>query len=253
MSALEAYGLYKSFGGIRAVSDVSISVELGEIVGLIGPNGAGKTTLLNLVSRLVPADAGRIEFLGRRIDRERPDKVARLGIARTFQIPKPLRDLTVVENVMVGALFGAEGCRSTHEARRMAMDALDRVDLVYKADADCQEISSGETKKMELARAIAMQPRFLVLDEPLAGVGERESQTLIELVLGLARSGCGILMIEHVMDVVWNVCERVIVMDHGEKVAEGTGADLVRDPKVVAAYLGEGYAARAFGHGSLTG
>jgi branched-chain amino acid transport system ATP-binding protein len=246
MTALEVHRLSKSFGGIAAVDDVSFTVSPGEIVGLIGPNGAGKTTLLNLISGLIPADSGRLRCFGRRIEGSRPDKIARMGVARTYQVPKPLRDLTVAENVMVGALFGSRAAKSTAVARELAMQALRQVQLVYQADASCQHISTGETKKMELARAITMDPRLLIADEPLAGVGVRESETLIGVITGLAKDGCAILMVEHAMNVVWEISDRVVVMHHGEKIADCAPMEAASNQEVIKAYLGQRYVDQAF-------
>lgn len=239
--ALDVRGVVKGFGAVRAVDGVSLAVRAGEVLGVVGPNGAGKSTLVNIISGLVKADAGEIAYRGVPIHRLSPDEVARLGVARTFQIVKPLRDLSVIENVMVGALFGRRQCRSTREARRIAEEALAQVQLGHRAEAECRKISTGETKKLDLARALAMDPDVLLLDEPLAGVGARESQTLIELIVGLAKSGKAILLVEHVMRVVWTISDRVAVLHHGAKIAEGPPKEVAADEQVMAAYLGARY------------
>ena len=241
MPALDVKGVTKRFGGVLAVNDVSFTANSGEIVGVVGPNGAGKTTLINLLSGLLKPDSGEISGLGSALHLASPDKIARLGIARTFQIVKPLRDLSVVENVMVGALFGRRQTRSTESARRIAYDALEEVQLVHRAEAECRDISTGETKKMDLARAIAMNPDILLLDEPLAGVGVRESKVLIDLMVSLAKAGKSLLMVEHVMRAVWNVSDRVVVLNYGKKIAEGIPEEVSNDEEVVAAYLGNKY------------
>jgi branched-chain amino acid transport system ATP-binding protein len=235
---LQVNGLAKAFGGTQAVNAVSFGLSGGEILGVVGPNGAGKTTLINMVSGLIKPDRGDVRFRGAAIHALPPYAIARLGIARTFQIVRPLRELSVIENVMVGALFGRRACRSTSEARAIAKAALERVRLDGRADAECRTISTGETKRLDLARAIAMEPSILLLDEPLAGVGERETQSLVELIVGLARDGTAIFLVEHVMRVVWTIADRVVVLHHGEKIAEGPPAAVAEDEKVIAAYLG---------------
>ena len=247
MSVLRIRGLTKSFGGVKAVDDVSFNVAPGEIVGLIGPNGAGKTTLLNIISGIVALDSGEVFFLDHNVTNKRPDKIAVLGIARTFQIPKPLKDLSVIENVMVGSLFGGS-YKKLHEARELAMSALEKVELDYKAYSSCKEISTGETKKMEFARALIMEPKLMILDEPLAGVGVSEVNVLVNLIKHMASNGCAVLIVEHVMRVVWNISDRIIVMHHGKKILDSTPQEAACDKKVIQAYLGERYVAKSIGN-----
>ena len=239
---LEARGVTKRFGGVLAVSDVDFDVEEGEIFGIIGPNGAGKTTLMNLISRLHPLTAGEIRFRGRPLAGTPPHAISRLGIARTFQIVRPFPGLTVRENVAIGPLFGGTGVRGpVRECLRRADETLDSVGLGSKRDAPVSTLTLAGRKRLELARALAMEPELLLLDEVMAGLNRTEVAELKDLVLAINRRGVTIVVIEHVMEVIMNISRRILVLHHGSRIALGAPREVASDDRVVAAYLGTRY------------
>jgi branched-chain amino acid transport system ATP-binding protein len=233
----------KRFGGVAALSDVSLQVSPGEVLGVIGPNGAGKSTLLNCVSGLLRLDAGRISLEGRVISGLPPHRVAELGIGRTFQIVKPFQSMTVRENTAVGALFGSSSARlPPREAFRSADEVLELVGLSAKSGRTVASLTIPDRKRLEVARALATRPRLLLLDEVMAGLNPVEVDEALEMVRQVQRSGVTIVLIEHVMRVVLGVCARVVVLHFGQVLAEGDPQAVLRDEKVVEAYLGERYA-----------
>ncbi|GAA3855796.1 ABC transporter ATP-binding protein [Celeribacter arenosi] len=237
MSFLEIENAVKQFGGLRAVDDVSFSLERGEIVGLLGPNGSGKTTLINLISGALPATSGDIRLNGMQLTGLRRDRIARAGVARTFQLVRILPSLSLMENVMITAVFG----RNTHwgdDAKRVAMDALDMVGLSARATAAAGDLTYIDQKRLELARALAAEPEILLLDEWLAGLNPTELSEGVALIRKLHQGGLTILMVEHIIDAVRALCPRVVVMNSGQLIADEATDAALSDPKVISAYLG---------------
>ncbi len=233
---LEVKGLSRSFGQLKAVRDVSFSVREGELVGLIGPNGAGKSTFYNLIAGAIAPSSGEIIFRGRRIEGWKAHRVARIGIARTFQIPKPYRQLSVVENVMLTA-FGKTA--STARARAAALEVLADVGLKDYADAPVSVLAIGLLKRLEVARALAADPQLILFDEIMAGLTPTEVREMTELVATLPKRGITIIWVEHVLHAIMRTAHRIIVLNRGEMIADGEPSVIARDPNVVRAYLGE--------------
>ncbi len=244
---LETRGLTRRFGGVEAVADVSFTVEEGAVMGLIGPNGAGKSTLINLITGHLRPSAGSVHVDGDDVTGERPWAIARRRVARTFQIVKPFRHLTVRENVAIGAMYGAEPARSKREALERADELLRRVGLGERADLAPGDLSVAHARRLELAKALAMRPRLLLLDEAMAGLRPNEFQPALELIRSLSAEGVTIVVVEHVMKVIVSVCDSVLVMHQGRELTRGAPEEVLADPRVIEAYLGERYARRARG------
>ena len=238
MSLLTVSGISKHFGGITANRDISFEVAPGELVGIIGPNGSGKSTLFEVISGFYRPDGGEVRLDGQRLTGLSPDRVCRLGIARTFQKLRPFAGMSVVDNVMVGALTRT---RDVRHARARALGLLDRVGLGDKAYAHARTLSTGQRKRLELARALATEPRVLLLDEVTGGVDQRSIPGLVQLVRELHRDGLTLLVIEHNMRVITAVAQRIVALYLGEKIADGTPDVVTRDRRVVDAYLGQVY------------
>jgi branched-chain amino acid transport system ATP-binding protein len=237
---LSIQSVSKHFDGIIAIKDVSFELEKGEIVGLVGPNGAGKSTLLNVVSGIYTPSSGTVIFDGEDITYLRPNKVCKLGIAKTFQLVQSFPELTAIQNVTVGALFGNSEKISMKEAEGKAEEKLEYVGYpMDKVQYPVKNLNVVELKRIQLARALSTDPKLLLLDEVTTGLNPKESNTAISLIQKIRESGITILMVEHVMRIIMNVSDRVVVLHHGEKIAEGTPEEIAKDEKVISSYLGE--------------
>jgi branched-chain amino acid transport system ATP-binding protein len=236
---LEGKGVTKYFGGLAAVSGVDFYVNEGEVVGLIGPNGAGKTTLFNLISAALVPRPGTIWFKGKNITGLRPYRICRMGIARTFQTVKIFPNLPVLENVRAGAFFGPPKSPSAAEATRIAIELLEFVGLSKVSNSFAKDLTLANQKRLEVARALATRPQLLLLDELMAGLNHTEIAQAMELVKQIRDEGITIIMIEHVMKAIMNVCDRIIVLHHGKKIAEGNPQEIANSKTVIEIYLGE--------------
>ena len=231
----------KYFGALRAVDDVDVEVYAGEILGIIGPNGAGKTTLLSMINGTLPITKGKIFFRGQEISGMRPYRIAERGISRTFQIVKPFPGMTALENVALGALFGRNRERDMSRAMERAAETLKRVRIEGKEHVLVEKLNVSERKRLELARALTQNPDLLLLDEVMAGLNPREIEDIMALIQEVNRAGTTLMVIEHVMKAIMGISSRIVVLHHGQKIAEGTPAEISENREVIAAYLGEKY------------
>jgi branched-chain amino acid transport system ATP-binding protein len=243
-AVLETRELSRRFGGVDAVADLSLAVEEGTVLGVIGPNGAGKSTLINLITGHLKPSQGRVMIDGRDVTGRRPWTVAKERVARTFQIVKPFRNLTVRENVAIGAMFGPERARSAREAIEQAQEALERVGLADRAELSPGDLGVADARRLELAKALAMRPRLLLLDEVMAGLRPDEIQPSLDLIRSLRHDGVAILVVEHVMKAIMAVSDELLVMNEGRELTRGAPEDVVKDERVIEAYLGQRYAQR---------
>jgi branched-chain amino acid transport system ATP-binding protein len=236
LTLLQVEKLTKRFGGVKAVDQVDFQVNEGEIVGLIGPNGAGKSTLFATITGYLRADGGKVNFNGQNILGLRPDQIARKGIVRTFQIVKPINDMTVLENTIVGALMHTS---NISKAYAQAREVLEFVELNYKADSEIHELTLGDKKRLEIARAIASEPKLLLLDEVMSGLNAVETHQAVELVKKINKQlHITLIIVEHVMEVIMPLCYRILVLNYGVKILEGSPNEILNNPNVIRAYLG---------------
>jgi len=239
MSLLEVEGLSKSFGGLQAVHDVDLAVDEGEIVGIIGPNGSGKTTVLNLITGFLKPDSGRVTFRGEEITGFPRHRVSQRGIARTFQLVKPFLESTALENVMVGRAYGHAPAKDLELAERESLEILESVGLAEKARAIVKDLTIMQRKRLELARALACRPYLLLLDELMAGLNPGEADEACGLIHRIRAANMTMIVVEHIVKAICGVSDRVVVLNMGEKIAEGPPNDIIHDPQVVDIYLGK--------------
>ncbi len=239
MRILEGEKVTKHFGGLAAVHYVDFSINQGEVVGLIGPNGAGKTTLFNLISGSLPATGGEIRYKGKKITGLKPYQICKKGVARTFQSAKLFSGMTVFENALAASLFGTKRAISVPDAEKEARELLDFVELSSVESILARDLTIANRKRLEVARALATQPDLLMLDEVMAGLNPAEVAQAIELITKIRNRGITIFMIEHVMKAIMKVCNRILVLHHGSKIAEGRPEEITSSRKVVEVYLGE--------------
>lgn len=245
MSLIEGKGVSIRFGGVKAVENVDFSVEEGEILGLIGPNGAGKSTLLNGISGLCHLSHGTIDYMNRTISVLKPYQIARMGMARTFQIVSPFKHLSVLENAAVGAIFATGKRFSLQQVTESAQEALELTGISAKVNCFPNQLNLSELKKLELARVLAMNPKVLLLDEIMAGLNLSEIEDSIDLISRINRSrNVTIILVEHVMKVIMRLCNRIVVLQFGKKLAENTPEKIASDEKVIQAYLGKKFVDR---------
>ncbi len=237
MSLLQVSRLTRHFGGLTAVNDLSFSIDEGEIVGLIGPNGAGKTTIFNLITGFIVPSSGDVTFNGKRLNDLKPHQVCQLGLTRTFQVVQPFPDMTALENVMMGAFVRHA---NPAQARDKARQVLERVNMGHKADTLGRDLTLMELKRLEIGKALATEPKLLLLDEAAAGLNTVEVEEILALVRQLnQQEGVTLLVVEHVMKVIMSLSHRIVVLNFGEKIAEGTPEEVAHNPAVLEAYLGE--------------
>lgn len=236
---LSIKNLSKSFGGVHAVKDVSFDVNYGEIIGVIGPNGAGKSTLFNAVTGFDRPDSGTVTFDGIKVDGMSPNRRAQLGLCRTFQTSQPFLDLSVRDNVVIGAL---QQVRTVKEARVLADETMERIGITQFSSVKSAVLSLGNRRRLEVARALATGPKLILLDEVMGGLTPAEVDAIMELISSLPESGVSVILIEHIMRAIMTVSDRIVVMHDGKHIAEGVPDVIAKDPNVVAAYLGEEYA-----------
>jgi branched-chain amino acid transport system ATP-binding protein len=239
-STLSLSAVTKQIGGLTAVNKVDLEIGNGQIVGLVGPNGAGKTTLLNIISGIIPPTAGMISFCGEDITGMKPDRICRKGIAKTFQIAESFPNLTAKECVMIGVLFGNHTAPGMKEAQSQALEILTEVNFPPgKVDTLNRSLNVVELKRLQLARALASRPKLLLLDELTTGLNPKESNEAVDLIRKIRDRGISILIIEHVMSVIMGVSDRIVVLDHGEKIADGLPYEVVNNQRVIDTYLGD--------------
>jgi branched-chain amino acid transport system ATP-binding protein len=247
-AVLETQGLERRFGGLQAVANVSFSVRQGQVLGIIGPNGAGKTTVINLVTGHLKPTAGRVLIDGSDMTGARAWAIARAGVARTFQIVKPFRGMSVRENVAIGVLYGPHGAGVMSQALKAADEVLEEVGLGGLGDRAPGELSVADARRLELAKALALGPRLLLLDEVMAGLRHSEIEPSLRLIRSLQARGITIIVVEHVMKAILAVCDRVVVLHQGRVLTTGDPRQVVADPRVIEAYLGHRYAERRGEH-----
>jgi len=250
---LETRDLSRRFGGVDAVAGLSMTVEEGTVLGIIGPNGAGKSTLINLITGHVKPSAGQVMVDGRDVTGRKPWVIAKERVARTFQIVKPFRNLTVRENVAIGAMYRPGHPRSARAAIEQADETLERVDLAERAELSPGDLSVADARRLELAKALAMRPRLLLLDEVMAGLRPGEIEPSLDLIRSLRDDGVTVLVVEHVMKAILAVSDEVLVMHEGRELTRGLPDEVMKDDRVIEAYLGARYAKRARGNGGQAG